>query len=62
MVNPKVDYQQIELSSGENWIIAKELVSEIMAKLEMGFTPKEEFKGTEMVGWTYENPLSLLLK
>ncbi len=62
MVNPKVDYQQIELSSGENWIIAKELVSEIMAKLEMGFTPKEEFKGTEMVGWTYENPLSKHLK
>ena len=62
MVNPNIDYQQIELSSGENWIIAKELVPEIMAKIEIGFTPKEEFKGKKMIGWTYENPLSKHLK
>ncbi|MFH1238083.1 MAG: isoleucine--tRNA ligase [archaeon] len=62
MVNPDIDYQQIELSSGENWIMAKDLVPEIMAKLEMGFTPKGEFKGNKMVGWTYENALSKHLK
>ena len=62
MVNPDIDYQQIELSSGENWIIAKDLVPEIMNKLEMGFTIKDELKGKEMVGWTYENPLSEHLK
>lgn len=62
MVNPKIDYQQIELSSGENWIIAKELVSEIMDNVETSFIPKEEFKGKEMVGWTYKNPLSKYLK
>jgi isoleucyl-tRNA synthetase len=58
MVNPKVDYQEIEVTSGEKWIIAKDLVQGIMTELEMGFTPKKEFKGKEMVGWTYENPLS----
>ncbi|MBT3398243.1 isoleucine--tRNA ligase [archaeon] len=62
MINPNVDYQQVELSSGENWIIAKDLVPKIMGELEMGFTVKEEFSGKEMVGWTYENPLSKHLK
>ncbi|MBT6955890.1 class I tRNA ligase family protein, partial [archaeon] len=50
MINPNVDYQQVELSSGENWIIAKDLVPKIMGELEMGFTVKEEFSGKEMVG------------
>jgi len=62
MVNPSVDYQQIELSSGENWVIAKDLVPKIMGELETGFIIKEEFKGQEMVGWTYTNPLAKNLK
>jgi len=62
MVNPNVDYQQIELSSGENWVIAKNLVPKIMGMLETDFTIKKDFKGKEMVGWIYENPLSKHMK
>ena len=58
MVNPNFVYQEIEILSGERWIIAKELVPKIMAQLEMGFTPKKEYKGEEMLNWEYENPLS----
>jgi isoleucyl-tRNA synthetase len=58
MVNPEVVYQEIEISTGEHWIIAKDLVPSLMAKLEMGFTPVKEFKGKEMKGWEYINPLS----
>jgi isoleucyl-tRNA synthetase len=62
MVNPSFDYQEIELSSGEKWIIAKELVPKIMAQLETGFTPKKTYKGKEMKDWKYTNPLSKHLK
>ncbi|MEK6836616.1 MAG: isoleucine--tRNA ligase, partial [Nanoarchaeota archaeon] len=58
MVNPNSDYQEIETSDGEKWIIAKNLVSNLMAKAERGFTPIKEFKGSEMKGWKYESPLS----
>lgn len=62
MINPNVTYQQIEISSGENWIIAKDLVQKIMGDLEIGFTVKKEFVGKKMVGWTYKNPLSKHMK
>lgn len=62
MVNPNVTYQKVEISSGEKWIIAKDLVPKIMETLERGFTIKEEFVGKEMIGWTYENPLSKNLR
>ena len=62
MVHPDFIYQEIELSSGEKWIMAKELVQKIMAMLEMGFTVKEEFKGRKIEGWEYLNPLSKHLK
>jgi len=62
MVNPGVDYQEIELSSGEKWVIAKELVPKIMAELGLGYTAKREFTGKEMEGWAYENPLAKNLK
>jgi isoleucyl-tRNA synthetase len=58
MVHPNFTYQEIEVSSGEKWIIAKELVSKIMAEIKTSFIPKKEFKGKEMHGWNYENPLS----
>jgi isoleucyl-tRNA synthetase len=58
MVNPKIDYQEVEVSSGERWIMAKELVPKIMTMLEMGFTPKDEYKGQKMLGWEYVNPLA----
>jgi len=62
MVNPDFDYQEIELSNGEKWIIAKELVPKIMGELELGFTIKKELKGKSMKGWEYENPLAKNLK
>jgi len=62
MVNPNVIYQQIKLSSGEKWIIAKGLVSDIMKKLGEDFTVEKEFKGKEMIGWAYRNPLEKHLK
>ncbi len=61
MVNPKFTYQEIELSNGERWIIAKELVPKIMGELEIGYNVVEEFSGKDMEGWKYENPLSKYL-
>ena len=58
MVHPDFTYQEIELSNGEKWIIAKELVPKITSILETGYTPKKEFKGKQMENWKYENPLS----
>ena len=61
MVNPEVVYQEVELSNGEKWILAKDLAAKIMGMLGIGFTLKNEFKGKEMNGWKYENPLSKYL-
>ena len=62
MVNPNVEYSEVEVSNKERWIIAKPLIPEIMTELEMGYTIKKTFKGKEMKGWQYENPLSENLK
>jgi isoleucyl-tRNA synthetase len=62
MVNPDFDYQEIELSSGEKWIIAGELVSKLMGELGLGYSIKKEFKGKELKGVEYENPLAKNLK
>ena len=58
MVNPGIDYAEIELSNGERWILAKEKVAELMTSLEIGYTLKKTFKGKEMEGWEYTNPLA----
>jgi isoleucyl-tRNA synthetase len=57
MVHPEFDYSEIELSNGEKWIIARELVQELMDAIEAGFTEKKVWKGKEMKGWKYTNPL-----
>ncbi len=62
MANPSIDYQEIETSEGERWIMAKELVPKIMTMLERGFTVKDEFKGKKMEGWEYESPLAKNLR
>lgn len=62
MVNPNVDYQEVEMSDGEKWIIAKALVPKVMGEMERGFTAKKEFKGKDMEGWEYESPLAKHLK
>ncbi len=62
MANPKIDYQIIEISSGEKWILAKELVPKIMSEIEMGYVVKENLKGKDLEGLEYKNPLSKNLK
>lgn len=62
MAGPDFVYQEIEISSGERWILAKELIPKIMATLEVGYRIIEEFKGRKMEGWEYENPLAKNLK
>ncbi len=62
MVHPDFEYSEIELPSGEHWIIAKELVSKIVAMLGTGYTEIIKFKGKEMENWEYKNPLSKNLK
>jgi len=62
MVHPEFIYQEVEVSEGERWIIAKELVPKLMADLERGFTVKHEIKGKDMKDWRYENPLAKNLK
>jgi isoleucyl-tRNA synthetase len=62
MAHPDFIYQELELSSGEKWIIAKELVSKILSEIGVGYTVKSEFSGKKMEGWKYTNPLSKNLK
>ena len=62
MAHPEVHYQEIETPEGERWIIAKEIVKKVMEQIGKKFTVKAEFKGKEMEGWKYENPLSKNLK
>jgi len=62
MVHPDFDYQEIQVSNGEKWVIAKGLVEGIMSKLDVDYSLGEEFKGKEMKDWKYENPLKKNLK
>lgn len=62
MVNPDVLYQEIEISNGEKWIIAKDLVSKLMNEIGFGFTVKSEMLGKKMKDWKYDNPLFKNLK
>ena len=62
MVNPDYDYAEVELDSGEKWIIAKDLIGRIMSKFGSKYKIKKVFKGREMEGWKYYNPLIEHLK
>ncbi len=62
MVHPEFEYSEIELSNGDRWIIAKDLVHGLMESIEAGFTEKKVWKGKELNGWQYENPLFKHLK
>ena len=62
MVNPSFDYQEVETSKGETWIMARELVSKIMGLVGVGYTPKSHFKGKDMKDWKYDNPLAKNIK
>ncbi|HIH08483.1 MAG: isoleucine--tRNA ligase [Candidatus Diapherotrites archaeon] len=62
MVHPKFTYVEVELSNGERWIIAKELVEGLMNAIEAGYTSRREFPGRELDSMEYENPLAKHLK
>ncbi|NCO11161.1 isoleucine--tRNA ligase [Candidatus Pacearchaeota archaeon CG_4_9_14_0_2_um_filter_39_13] len=61
MVNPEINYAEVDL--GEKWIIAEDLVEGVMKKSGIeDYKIVKRFKGKEMEGWSYENPLSKNLK
>ena len=60
MVNPDFDYAEVEVeldNKKEVWIIAKDLVEKIMSGFGYKYEIKKVFKGSEMEGWKYFNPL-----
>ena len=57
MVNPNIDYQEVMVNK-EIWVLAKDLVEKIMKELKLDFKVKSEFRGKEMEGLEYSNPLS----
>jgi len=57
MINPNFDYQEISVGR-EKWIMAKKLIPKIMKEIEKDYAVKKTFKGEQMNGWEYENPLS----
>ena len=61
MVHPEIDYQEVKVDN-EYWIIAKELVPKIMDLCKKKFELGKVFKGKEMEGWTYDNPLKNYIK
>ena len=61
MANPKVDYVEAEVA-GQTWILAKERLQQLMDAIEAGYIVKKEFKGKELEGVEYENPLTVNLK
>ncbi|MEK6828762.1 MAG: isoleucine--tRNA ligase, partial [Nanoarchaeota archaeon] len=61
MVNPKFEYAELEIN-GETWVIAKERVKNLLEKINVKYKIKREFKGKELEGIKYENPLTKHLK
>lgn len=59
MVNPKFDYAEVSVGN-EIWILAKERLSELK-RMNIGYKIKKVFKGKELKGLRYENPLSKYL-
>ncbi|MCR4368928.1 MAG: isoleucine--tRNA ligase, partial [archaeon] len=61
MANPKFDYVEAQVGA-EIWVIAKERLSQLMDAIEAGYVVLREFKGKELEGKQYENPLAKNLK
>ncbi len=61
MAHPDMKYVEAELTNGEVWILAKDLLEKIMSSIETGFAIKKEFFGKELEGREYTNPLSKYL-
>ncbi len=62
MVNPEYEYADIEMSNGEIWVVAKERVQNLMEAIEAGFKIAKNYKGKELEGLEYENPLGKHLR
>ncbi len=65
MVNPKFNYAEVQVEGEkgkEIWIVAKELVDKIMSHLSFKYKIKKVFKGKELEGLEYINPLATNLK
>ena len=58
MVNPDIEYSEIELANKEIWIIAKDKISEIMSEIGKEYNVKKTFTGKKIEGVEYENPLA----
>ena len=53
-VNPNIDYAKIKISEGDRtefYIMAKDCIEEV---LDHEFEIVEEYKGEDLIGWTYE--------
>ena len=62
MIHPKFDYVEVQVGR-EIWIIAKERLDNLMHHLlDTEYKIKKKFKGKELEGLKYENPLEKYLK
>jgi leucyl-tRNA synthetase len=55
-INPDSTYVEAEVDN-ENWIISQEAVEKLQEQ-EHSITVKREFKGKELIGKTFENPIT----
>ena len=54
MVHPKFEYAFVKMKSGEVWVMAKDLVNEVMSKLGAEYSVEKIVFGTELEGVTYD--------
>ncbi len=57
MASPKFDYVEAEVGN-EIWVLAKERLQGLMSAVEAGYKINREFKGKELEGMRYENPVA----
>lgn len=55
MVNPDLDYAEVQVGK-EVWIMARDLVENVMDRLGEDYIILDEFKGSELEGTEYEHP------
>ncbi|MCX6803015.1 MAG: class I tRNA ligase family protein, partial [Candidatus Diapherotrites archaeon] len=54
MVHPKYEYAFIKMVNGETWVVAKELVDNLMGKIEASYVLEKIVLGSELEGLVYE--------
>jgi len=57
MVNPEIEYAEVQVGN-EKWIIAKDLVEEVMKKSKQDYKINKIIMGKELKGIKYQNPLA----